>query len=150
MQPTPEPINIRADLLATAVRFLEDPQVQSAPLSRRLAFLEGKGLTRAEIDLALARARTDAPQPMGVARKRPQGAWPGVALLAVLAAASLAALNYKSITVRAGAPLMCSLRRPRPRRCWRACGRRCSAVGRPDGWRSWRRSCRSCGGSLWS
>lgn len=50
----PKPLsNIRTDLIETAVKFLKDPQVQSAPLSKRLAFLEKKGLTAEEIDLAL-------------------------------------------------------------------------------------------------
>lgn len=54
--PLPQAITIRSDLILTAVNFLKDPQVKSAPLSKRLAFLEGKGLTAEEIDLALVRA----------------------------------------------------------------------------------------------
>lgn len=55
--PPPLPVapTIRIDLVGTAVKFLSDPSVAAAPLSRRLAFLEQKGLTSAEIDLAVAR-----------------------------------------------------------------------------------------------
>jgi hypothetical protein len=35
---------IRSDLLVTAVRFLQDVQVKHAPLSKKIAFLESKGL----------------------------------------------------------------------------------------------------------
>lgn len=55
----PEPLKItpiRHDLIETAVKFLKDPQVQSASLSKRLAFLEKKGLTAEEIELALLKA----------------------------------------------------------------------------------------------
>lgn len=56
----PPPLkSIRFELLSSAINFLKDPQVQSAPLSKRLAFLEGKGLTSEEIDLAIIRS-TDA------------------------------------------------------------------------------------------
>jgi peroxin-14 len=43
----------RNDLIANAVRFLQDPKVQSAPLTKRIAFLESKGLTSQEIQTAL-------------------------------------------------------------------------------------------------
>ena len=49
--------SIRVDLVSTAVNFLSDPAVAASPLSRRLAFLEQKGLTAGEIELALARAQ---------------------------------------------------------------------------------------------
>lgn len=51
--------SIRLELLGSAINFLKDPQVQSAPLSKRLAFLEGKGLTPEEIDLAIIRSTSD-------------------------------------------------------------------------------------------
>ncbi|KAI8838188.1 peroxisomal membrane anchor protein conserved region-domain-containing protein [Chytriomyces cf. hyalinus JEL632] len=44
---------IRADSVALALKFLADPQVSAAPVSKRVAFLESKGLTAAEIDAAL-------------------------------------------------------------------------------------------------
>lgn len=43
-------------MLANAVRFLQDPQVQQSPLSKRIAFLESKGLTKVQIDQAMASA----------------------------------------------------------------------------------------------
>ena len=55
----PSPLkSIRTDLVTTAVNFLNDPQVKSAPLSKRLAFLEGKGLTQEEIDLAIIKSNS--------------------------------------------------------------------------------------------
>lgn len=56
--PPPQPpqlLSIRPDLVSTAVNFLKDPQVKAAPLSKRLAFLESKGLTAEEIDLVLVK-----------------------------------------------------------------------------------------------
>jgi peroxin-14 len=51
----------RKEIIANAVRFLSDPKVQEAPLEKRISFLESKGLTRAEIDLALSQVTTTAP-----------------------------------------------------------------------------------------
>ncbi len=63
LQSTPElptPLKaIRIELVTTAVNFLNDPQVKSAPLSKRLAFLEGKGLTQEEIDLAIIKSNSN-------------------------------------------------------------------------------------------
>ncbi|ORZ39483.1 peroxisomal membrane anchor protein conserved region-domain-containing protein [Catenaria anguillulae PL171] len=39
-----------------AVRFLTDEKVKSAPMAKKIAFLESKGLTSQEIDVAVARA----------------------------------------------------------------------------------------------
>ena len=56
----PSPLTtIRIELVSTAVNFLNDPQVKSAPLSKRLAFLEGKGLTQEEIDLAIIKSNSN-------------------------------------------------------------------------------------------
>lgn len=56
----PTPLKaIRIELVTTAVNFLNDPQVKSAPLSKRLAFLEGKGLTQEEIDLAIIKSNSN-------------------------------------------------------------------------------------------
>ncbi|KAG0222553.1 peroxisomal membrane protein pex14 [Actinomortierella wolfii] len=46
----------REDILASAVRFLQDPKVQASPLGKKVAFLESKGLTSEEIEEAMARA----------------------------------------------------------------------------------------------
>ncbi|EJT97909.1 hypothetical protein DACRYDRAFT_102189 [Dacryopinax primogenitus] len=43
----------RQDLVQNAVTFLLDPSVQSAPLAKRIAFLESKGLSSSEIETAL-------------------------------------------------------------------------------------------------
>lgn len=47
---------VREEVLASAVRFLQDPKVQASPLARRIAFLESKGLTAEEIEQAMQRA----------------------------------------------------------------------------------------------
>ena len=52
----PKPLIIRSELISTAINFLADPQVKAAPISQRLAFLEGKGLTADEIDLVLLKS----------------------------------------------------------------------------------------------
>jgi peroxin-14 len=49
-------MSVREDVLASAVKFLQDPKVQSSPLARRIAFLESKGLTSEEIEQAMQRA----------------------------------------------------------------------------------------------
>ena len=43
-------------MLKSAVSFLSDPKVQSAPLAKKVAFLESKGLTAEEIEEAMSRA----------------------------------------------------------------------------------------------
>lgn len=52
----------REELVDSAVTFLQDPSTASAPLDKRIQFLQSKNLTQEEIDLALARAR-DVQQP---------------------------------------------------------------------------------------
>ncbi|KAF9272836.1 peroxisomal membrane protein pex14 [Mortierella alpina] len=47
---------IREDILASAVKFLQDPKVQASSLGKKVAFLESKGLTTQEIEEAMARA----------------------------------------------------------------------------------------------
>jgi peroxin-14 len=46
---------LRDDMLKSAVSFLSDPKVQSAPLAKKIAFLESKGMTSEEIEEAMAR-----------------------------------------------------------------------------------------------
>ncbi|KAJ1973318.1 peroxisomal membrane protein pex14 [Dimargaris xerosporica] len=46
----------RHDLIQSAVRFLTDPKVQSSSLDKRTAFLQSKGMTKEEIDAAVAQA----------------------------------------------------------------------------------------------
>lgn len=43
-----------SDLMSSAIKFLSDPQVQEAPLEKRISFLESKGLSQTEIQKALA------------------------------------------------------------------------------------------------
>ncbi|KNE55772.1 hypothetical protein AMAG_01649 [Allomyces macrogynus ATCC 38327] len=50
----------REELVGPAVRFLSDAKVQSAPMAKKIAFLEAKGLTTDEINLAVQRAATGA------------------------------------------------------------------------------------------
>lgn len=53
---------LRENLVSSATSFLKDPKVQKAPLAKRIAFLESKGLTQEEIKEALSRADGNAPQ----------------------------------------------------------------------------------------
>ncbi|KAI8937225.1 hypothetical protein NX059_006434 [Plenodomus lindquistii] len=50
---------VREDIVASAVSFLQDPSVASAPLEKRIAFLQSKNLTQEEVDVSLARAAED-------------------------------------------------------------------------------------------
>ncbi|OCK86234.1 hypothetical protein K432DRAFT_376887 [Lepidopterella palustris CBS 459.81] len=50
---------VREEIISSAVSFLQDPSVASAPLEKRIAFLQSKNLTQEEIDLSLARASED-------------------------------------------------------------------------------------------
>ncbi|CBX91132.1 hypothetical protein LEMA_P061660.1 [Plenodomus lingam JN3] len=50
---------VREDIVTSAVSFLQDPSVASAPLEKRIAFLQSKNLTQEEIDVSLARAAED-------------------------------------------------------------------------------------------
>lgn len=54
---------VREDLITSAVSFLQDPSVASAPLEKRIAFLQSKNLTQEEVDVSLARAAEDPSQP---------------------------------------------------------------------------------------
>lgn len=58
MQPTAFSTQIREDLVATAVKFLQNAKVQERPLEQRRAFLERKGMNTAEIELAMLRSGT--------------------------------------------------------------------------------------------
>lgn len=53
----------RRDLVISAVKFLKDPQVASAPLAKKIEFLEFKDLTNDEIQEALALANSNEPLP---------------------------------------------------------------------------------------
>ncbi|KAK2851264.1 hypothetical protein Q5P01_007540 [Channa striata] len=46
----------REALIATAVKFLQNPKVRQSPLATRKAFLKKKGLTDEEVDLAIQRS----------------------------------------------------------------------------------------------
>lgn len=50
-------------MLISSPPVLQDPSVASAPLEKRIAFLQSKNLTQEEIDVSLARAAEDASQP---------------------------------------------------------------------------------------
>lgn len=45
------------DLISSAVNFLQDPKVANEPLAKRIAFLESKGLSSDQVQIALQRAR---------------------------------------------------------------------------------------------
>lgn len=46
----------RENLISTAVKFLQNPKVMSSPLYQKKAFLEKKGLTQEEINMAVQRS----------------------------------------------------------------------------------------------
>ncbi|XP_038060726.1 peroxisomal membrane protein PEX14-like isoform X2 [Patiria miniata] len=48
----------RENMIATAIRFLQNPQVRSGPLSQKKAFLQKKGLTTQEMEIAIDRSGT--------------------------------------------------------------------------------------------
>jgi peroxin-14 len=52
---------MREDLIVSAVSFLSDPKVQSAALTKKVSFLESKGMTAEEIEEAMSRANGKAP-----------------------------------------------------------------------------------------
>lgn len=52
---------MREDLISSAINFLNDPKVQSAALTKKVSFLESKGMTAEEIEEAMARASGKAP-----------------------------------------------------------------------------------------
>ncbi|CAE6523996.1 unnamed protein product [Rhizoctonia solani] len=46
----------KSELVKNAVEFLSDPKIQAAPLTKRISFLESKGLTTAEIEDAISQS----------------------------------------------------------------------------------------------
>ncbi|CAH1772816.1 unnamed protein product [Owenia fusiformis] len=52
----------RENLIGTAIKFLQNPQVRSSNFAQRKAFLEKKGLTSEEIDIAIERSGTSGDQ----------------------------------------------------------------------------------------
>ena len=57
-----KPAPLRPDMVANAVRFLSNPQVQATPIARRIAFLEQKGMHESEH--VLARSLDDTSNPL--------------------------------------------------------------------------------------
>ncbi|OTA80601.1 hypothetical protein M434DRAFT_401680 [Hypoxylon sp. CO27-5] len=51
-------MTIREEVVASAVAFLQDPNVASSPTDNKLSFLRSKNLTQEEIDAAFARSGT--------------------------------------------------------------------------------------------
>jgi len=62
----------RAELVRNAIGFLSDPKIQSAPLTQRLAFLESKGMTAAEIEEAMRLSASSTSGGGGVSSAFPQ------------------------------------------------------------------------------
>lgn len=46
----------REDMISTAVKFLQNPKVRKSPLHQKKAFLERKGLSKEEIEMAVQRS----------------------------------------------------------------------------------------------
>lgn len=51
-------MTIRENIIASAVSFLQDPNVAASPIENRVAFLQSKNLTQEEIDEAMLRTST--------------------------------------------------------------------------------------------
>ncbi|PGH23338.1 hypothetical protein AJ80_02591 [Polytolypa hystricis UAMH7299] len=64
----------REDLISSAVTFLQDPSVASAPHDKKLSFLQSKNLTQEEIEIALARAGAGDESSSAVTQSPPQNA----------------------------------------------------------------------------
>ncbi|CAE7146871.1 unnamed protein product [Rhizoctonia solani] len=69
----------RRELVKNAVEFLSDSKIQAAPLTKRISFLESKGLTTAEIEDAIAQSAssstTSRPSSVYSAPSAPQGSF---------------------------------------------------------------------------
>lgn len=63
----------REELISTAIKFLQNPKVQQSPVSQRKAFLERKGLTKEEIELAIERSGIPSDKPTQVYPPQPPG-----------------------------------------------------------------------------
>lgn len=61
----------REELISTAIKFLQNPKVQQSPVSQRKAFLERKGLTKKEIELAVERSGVPPDKPTQVYPPQP-------------------------------------------------------------------------------
>lgn len=60
-------------MISTAIKFLQNPKVQQSPVSQRKAFLERKGLTKEEIELAIERSGIPSDKPTQVYPPQPPG-----------------------------------------------------------------------------
>lgn len=61
------PRHVRADMVSSAISFLNDPKVQQSSVSQRVSFLENKGLSPDEIDEALRQTGASGAITAGVA-----------------------------------------------------------------------------------
>ena len=64
---------MREDLITSAISFLSDPKVQSAPLAKKVSFLESKGMTSEEIEEAMARVNGKSATTTTVTTTQPTG-----------------------------------------------------------------------------
>lgn len=59
------------ELISSAISFLKDPNVQSSPLTKKIEFLESKGLNQAEIEEAMKRANEGQSQSQSHGQSQP-------------------------------------------------------------------------------
>ncbi|KAI2628819.1 peroxisomal membrane anchor protein conserved region-domain-containing protein [Hypoxylon sp. NC1633] len=64
---------IREDIVASAVAFLQDPNVVSSPTENKLSFLRSKNLTQEEVDAAFARTGSSTGSVSASQRTQPSG-----------------------------------------------------------------------------
>lgn len=65
---------VRQDMVASAVSFLTDPSVHETPLTKKIQFLEAKGMSSGEIQQALVQAQNGAAAPAQTAAAVPAAA----------------------------------------------------------------------------
>ena len=93
---------LRPDLVASGVSFLRHSKVQNEPLSRRLAFLEEKGLTSSEVSEALrlvenAGSANASERPSSLNRVSSVGAENGGGIAVTIAAAAAAGFVLRGL-----------------------------------------------------
>ncbi|KAK9768580.1 peroxisomal membrane protein pex14 [Basidiobolus ranarum] len=95
----------REDVILSAVKFLKDPKVQSSALAKKVAFLESKGLTSAEIEEALSRVSGAGPAVPGAppvpAGAVPAGSYAGPAVQYTIAPPPVKSLDWKDYFIAA-------------------------------------------------
>ncbi len=89
----------REDVIQNAIRFLRDEKVRQAPLEKRIAFLESKGLSKEEIQKSLIQSDTQTP-PLPLKQNHKNQAWKSYAFGAVCLAGVAYGIKYLDFYLR--------------------------------------------------